>query len=292
MERPHRAARPARAPAAYRLTRAARGLAAFGHQARHARRWPRVIGRIGPVLERVVVVRVAFDDDGPRLPVAVQQPRDRGGDRASDHPEAVDEREERSEPALLPHVQPFVAFDQRPARLVLDVARVGDRVADREREPLAGREAVAVHVPVLPAAEVGEVAGVAAPAQRVDGKRGSHVDESPGRVERGTGPPGCAPPVVDAAPTRDHPVRAREDRAHRCEAEREEDQAAQHRAAGTDHRRFYNSRPACHSARKSIVSAIEMWSDAPHQIDRVFKLRVPSAIPPAIATNASGIGLP
>ena len=76
---------------------------------------PRVIGRVSPVLERVVVVRVPFDDDRPRFPIAVEQPRDRTRERAADHPEAVHQREERPEPALLPHVQTFVPFDQLPA---------------------------------------------------------------------------------------------------------------------------------------------------------------------------------
>ena len=148
-------------------------------------------------------------------------------------------------------------------------------------------------MPALPQAQLREVAGVAAePVHEMDAERAGDADQPPRRIERRAGPPGTAAPVVDAAPTGDHAVRAGDHRAQRREPEREEDETAERRAADAGGRGLYSSRPACHSAHTSIVIAIAMWSDAPHQIDRVLRLNVPSTRPPTIATSASGIGLP
>ena len=145
----------------------------------------------------------------------------------------------------------------------------------------------------LALAQLREIAGIAAePARDVHAERSGDPDESPRRVERGAGPAGTAPPVVDAAPAGDDAVGTGDHCTHRRETEREQDETAERGAPYPGGGRLYNSRPACHSAHTSIVIAIAMWSVAPHQIDRVFRLNVPSTRPPAIATSASGIGLP
>ena len=126
VERPHRAARADTAPAHDQLISSPSASSTAGasgdgplrlapREADHAMRGPVVVRRIRPVLERVVVVGVPLDDDG-EFRVAMAQPHDPARDRAAGHPHAVDDREDRPEPTLLPHMQALVHLDEAATR--------------------------------------------------------------------------------------------------------------------------------------------------------------------------------